>query len=94
MIIVSGTITLKPGRRDDFLAASQAAMRLARQADGCRRFVVAADPIEADLVNVYEEWDSEAALMAFRGQGPSTEMRGMIAGADVERHQVSASGPA
>lgn len=94
MIIVSGVITLHPGRRGDFLAASEAAVRLARQAPGNRRFVVAADPIEQDLANVYEEWETEAALLAFRGTGPSADMRGMIASADVQRHQVSASGPA
>lgn len=94
MIIVSGTITLQLGRRDDFLAASEPAIRAARQAPGCRRFVVAADPLEPDLANVYEEWETEAALLAFRGEGPSADMRGMIAGADVQRHQVSASGPA
>jgi hypothetical protein len=31
---------------------------------------VAADPIEPDRVNIYEEWESEEALLTFRGAGP------------------------
>jgi quinol monooxygenase YgiN len=94
MIIVSGTLRLQPGRRDDFLKESLDAMKAARVAVGCHAFVVSADPIEVDIVNVYEEWGSEEALLRFRGEGPSADMRGMIAGADVRRHYVAKSGPA
>jgi len=34
-------------------------------------FVVSADPLEPDRVNVYEQWESDAELEAFRGEGPS-----------------------
>jgi quinol monooxygenase YgiN len=94
MIIVSGTITLKPGQREAFLRASAPAMAAAREAPGCRAFVVAADPIEADVANVYEEWDDEEPLLKFRGEGPSADLRDMILSADVRRHEVSKSGPA
>jgi hypothetical protein len=66
----------------------------ARRAVGCRDFVVAADPLEDDRVNVYEEWESEAALVAFRGAGPGDEMGSPILRADVQRHRISSSGPA
>ena len=94
MIIISGTITLRPGQRDAFLQVSAEAMRAARKAPGCAAFVVAADPIEADIANVYEEWDAEGSLLKFRGEGPSGDMRGMILGARVRRHEVARSGPA
>lgn len=94
MLIVSGRITLREGRREEFLAASRGATVQARRARGCRAFVVAADPIEADVANVYEEWDSEDDLLAFRGGGPSSDLRALIASADVRRHEVSRSGSA
>ena len=94
MIIVSGTIRTTPGQRQRFLDASLKAMTMARAAQGCMAFIVAADPIVDDLVNVYEQWESEAAMLAFRGDGPSDEMGSMIAHTDVQRHQVSATGPA
>jgi quinol monooxygenase YgiN len=94
MIIVSGRLYVRPERRDAFLAASLEAVKQARCAAGCLDFVVAADPVEPHRVNVYEHWESEAALAAFRGAGPSSELSAEILRADVKRHQVRSSGPA
>jgi quinol monooxygenase YgiN len=93
MIIVSGRLYVRPERRDAFLAASSEAVKQARRTAGCLDFVVAADPLEPDRVNVYEQWASEAALTAFRGEGPSSELSSEILRADVQRHHVSTSGP-
>jgi quinol monooxygenase YgiN len=94
MIIVSGRIHIRSGARDDFLRLSLEAVALARTAAGCLDFVVAADPLEPDRVNVYEQWESEAALLGFRGEGPGAEQLALIVGADVRRHVVASSGPA
>ncbi len=69
-------------------------MMQARQTAGCKAFVVAADPIEEDLVNILEHWESEEALLAFRGEGPSSDLQDMITGANVQRHYIASSGPA
>jgi quinol monooxygenase YgiN len=94
MLIVSGRIYVRPGARQAFLTSSLAAVAQARSARGCRDFVVAADPIEPDRVNVYEEWESEEALMTFRGAGPDHDVSSSIVRADVSRHVVLSSGPA
>jgi quinol monooxygenase YgiN len=94
MIIVSGTITVRSGRRDAFLASSMEAVRAARAAAGCLDFVVAADPVEPDRVNVYEQWESEDALEKFRGDGPGEDLSADIVDASVSRHVVASSGPA
>ena len=94
MLIVSGRLTLAPGTRNDFLGRSRDAMRAARAAPGCRDFVVAADPIEPDRVNVYEEWDSAESLEAFRGEGPDDALNASIIDAEVRRHEIAGSGPA
>lgn len=94
MVIVSGFLRIRPGRRDAFLALSRAPMIEARKVEGCRAFVVAPDPLEDDRVNVYEEWETESALRAFRRGGPGPELTALIAGAEVRRHQIASSGPA
>ena len=94
MIIVSGRIHVAAEQRDEFVAASLEAVAQARRAEGCRDFVVAARPARAGRVNVYEEWESEAALLAFRGDGPGEELGAQILDAQVRRHEVAASGPA
>lgn len=94
MMIVSGKVYLRSGTREEFLATSRGAIIAARGAPGCRDFVVAADPLEADRVNVYEEWDSEADLLAFRGDGPGQSLTSVIVDASVYRHEIASSGPA
>ena len=93
MIIVSGRLYVRPGSREEFLRTSSNAIALARASHGCRDFVVAADPIEPDRVNVYEEWESEEALLTFRGSGPDQDLASSIVRANVSRHMVASSGP-
>jgi quinol monooxygenase YgiN len=94
MVIVSGRITVRRGTRETFLDMSREAMEMARRFSGCRDFTIAADPIEPDRVNVYEEWDSKEALLAFRGEGPSAAMNSIVISTDVRRHRVSITSPA
>jgi len=94
MIIVSGRIYVAPGQREPFLASSRDAVIEARRAAGCRDFVVAADPLEPNRVNVYEEWDSDTQLEVFRGAGPEPALLSVIEHAEVLRHRVASSGPA
>ena len=94
MIIVSGKIYVRPSTRQAFLQSSVEAVALARRARGCRDFVVAADPLEPDRVNVYEEWESEEALLAFRGAGPDQGLSSSIVRAEVSKHVVASTGPA
>ena len=94
MLIVSGRIYVRPGAREAFLTSTLAAVAQARRTRGCRDFVVAADPIEPDRVNVYEEWESEDALVTFRGDGPGDDVSSSIVRAEVARHVVASSGPA
>lgn len=91
MLIVSGTGTLNEEKCGEFLAASRDAMLKAREAKGCRRVVVAADPIEPNIANVYEERENEAEMLAFRGDGPSSDLRSRIASVAVKRHEVAHS---
>jgi quinol monooxygenase YgiN len=94
MLIVSGSIYVDASGRDAFVDASRDAVVQARRAPGCLDFVVAADPVEPDRVNVYERWESEAELEAFRGDGPGPDLTSDIRRAEVSRYEVSSSGPA
>jgi quinol monooxygenase YgiN len=94
VIIVSGRIHVRPGARAEFLSRSAAAIAQARRTPGCLDFVVAADPLEPDRVNVYEQWESEEALLRFRGDGPGEDLSSRIVRASVARHVVASTGPA
>lgn len=91
MIIVSGRIHVDAAQRDAYLQSCEEVIRLARTAPGCGDFHLAADPIEADRINVYEQWDSVAEVEAFRGSGPSSEQMAAIREAHVVQHEVAST---
>jgi quinol monooxygenase YgiN len=93
MIIVAGHLRVASGDRDVFLERSRAAIELARSAPGCRDFVVAADPLDPERVNVYERWDDRASLHAFRGEGPEDELGALIVSAHVDEFEARPERP-
>jgi quinol monooxygenase YgiN len=91
MIIVSGAIYVDEADREAYLQACSELMLVARTTDGCMDFHLAADPIEPGRINVYEQWESVAAVESFRGSGPSSEQAAAIRDARVFQHEVASS---
>ena len=60
MIVVEAAIRLEdPAGRDALVAASAPIQQATRDdEDGCLVYCFAADPVEADLIQVYELWDA------------------------------------
>ena len=90
MLIIAGQLIVDPTRRAAFLAANTEAGVQARQADGCLDFVQAADPLDLSRINVFERWDTEEHLLAFRGAGQPASDSPPIESADVKRYVISA----
>ncbi|MFG2058622.1 putative quinol monooxygenase [Micromonospora sp. NPDC048930] len=89
MFIVAGTLYVDPAERDAYLASCVEAVRAARSAPGCVDFAVSADLVEPGRINVYERWESDEQLLAFRGSGPNQEQVAAIRGAEVYKFRVS-----
>ncbi|GIH72537.1 MULTISPECIES: putative quinol monooxygenase [Sphaerimonospora] len=94
MIIVSGHLYVAPEVRDAYLAGCVEVVEQARATAGCLDFALAADLVEPGRINVYERWESEAALEAFRGDGTSDEQSVQILDAEVHRYRISSVEPA
>jgi hypothetical protein len=62
----------------------------ARQAIGCLDFVQAADPLDTSRINIFERWDTEDHLLAFRGAGQPESDSPPIQSADVKRYVIAA----
>jgi quinol monooxygenase YgiN len=94
MLIVAGTGQVDPEHRDALLASLVPALHQARSTAGCLDYVVAADPIEPDRVNIYERWESEAHLAthlaAVARTAPSMPH---VRGVEVLRYEISAASP-
>ncbi|WP_309650261.1 antibiotic biosynthesis monooxygenase family protein [Nocardioides sp.] len=94
MLIIAGHLQVGAGERATYLDLVTTATQLARRAPGCREFVQAPDPIEPDRIVIYERWESEAHLLAFRSSDPQGEPVALpdVLGADVARYEISAVG--
>jgi quinol monooxygenase YgiN len=89
VIIVAGHVVVDPAERDDYLSGFVEVVRQARQTPGCLDFSLSADLIEPGRINVFERWESQAALEAFRGSGPSDEQGAAIVSAEVAEYDVT-----
>ena len=73
MVIVAGHVVVDAQQRDDYLSGCVEVVRHARRTPGCLDFSLSADLLEPGRINVFERWESVAAVEAFRGSGPSDE---------------------
>lgn len=91
MIIIAGSLTVDPAQRDRYLKMFAYVTPMAREAPGCLDFVQAADPVDPARINIYERWDTEENLQAFRTSGgppPPADVPEIRAG-DVHKYRIS-----
>jgi quinol monooxygenase YgiN len=88
MVIVAGHLVVDPQDRDAYVSGCVEVVRQARRTAGCLDFVVSADPVDPGRVNIFERWESQAAVEAFRGSGPSDEQGAAIRAASVAEYDV------
>jgi quinol monooxygenase YgiN len=98
MIVISGTITIDPAKRDVAIAAMRDLMAETRKEKGCVTYVMSGDFEDAGCIRLFEEWESQAAIDAhtqaphmkkFGSQVAQLGFRGM----KLERYEVSSKAP-
>ena len=88
MVIVAGQLVVDPEQRARYLATCTDVVEQARRAAGCLDFAISADLVDASRINVFERWESRAAVKAFRGSGPSDEQRDTMLSASISEYDV------
>lgn len=89
MVIIAGHLVVEPAQREAYLSGCIPVVDLARRAPGCLDFSITADLLEPGRINVYERWESQAAVEAFRGSGPSDEQGAAMLDASVAEYDVT-----
>jgi heme-degrading monooxygenase HmoA len=89
VVIVAGHLIVNPNQRDNYLAGCKNVVEQARRAPGCLDFAITADLLDLSRVNVFERWESQATVDAFRGDGPSEGQLGAIISAMVVEYDVT-----
>lgn len=92
VLIIAGHLRTEPSDRDSYVAEGASVVSAARGAPGCLDFAMTADPLDPGRVNVFELWETEADLLAFRGSGPDADTATRIVDADVKRYVVASVG--
>lgn len=92
MLIIAGHLEVKPADRDRYVVECAVIVEAARATDGCLDFSITADSVDPARILIYERWESEAQLLAFRDAGPSGDQQAQILDADVKRYTISSVG--
>jgi quinol monooxygenase YgiN len=92
MLIIAGYLEVSPTERDAWVHDCATAVRMALEAPGCLDYAITADSADPSRVRVFERWEDEESLLAFRGSGPSDDQQAAIVAADVKRYGVSSVG--
>lgn len=93
MLIIAGYLEVDTDVRDEYVATCAEVVRQARASSGCLDFAMTADTLAPGRVNVFERWETEEQLMAFRGSGPDDAQAGQVRNAEIVRYGVSTIGP-
>jgi quinol monooxygenase YgiN len=91
MIIVAGHLVVEPDQRESYSAGCVPVVEQARRTAGCLDFAITAGLLDAGRINVFERWESRAAVEAFRGDGPSGEQQAALLSAEVSEYDVADS---
>ena len=89
MVIVAGHITVEPQQRESYLAGCVSVVERTRGAAGCLDFAITAVPIDPGRVNIFERWESQAALNTARGNAPGFEQAEAMLSVSVADYDVA-----
>ncbi|MBO0885326.1 MAG: antibiotic biosynthesis monooxygenase [Mycobacterium sp.] len=89
MLIIAGTLRVDAADRAAYLDLVARATAMARETPGCLDFAQSPDPLEADRINIFERWESDAALQTFRDLPSEEEPVPPIRAAEVRRYRIS-----
>ncbi|QXC59100.1 antibiotic biosynthesis monooxygenase [Aquihabitans sp. G128] len=94
MLVIAGHLVVDPSERDAYVAGCVAVVEAARATEGCFDFSITADTVDPGRIRIFERWEAEEPLLAFRGSGPSGDQQAAILDADVRRYEISSVGDA
>jgi quinol monooxygenase YgiN len=97
-IVISAQIDLDPAQREEALRSARPHIEAALAEKGCIHYDWSACAMSPTRINVFEEWESEAALAAHFNHVAYTGMRDHIGrfgitGAVSKKYRVDAEGP-
>jgi quinol monooxygenase YgiN len=78
-VVISGEIEVAPDKRETAILDAQPLIAAALAERGCVHYAWTADPAKPGRIHVFEEWDTEADLVAHLADAPYREMAAHLA---------------
>jgi quinol monooxygenase YgiN len=89
MVIVAGHVTVEPEQRETYLAGCVSIVERARGAAGCLDVAITADLVDPGRVNIFERWESQAAVETFRDSASDDERRPPMLSVSVAEYDIA-----
>jgi len=88
MVIVAGHITVDPEQRESYLAGC---MSVVESSPGrwLLDFAITADLLDPGRVNLFERWETQAAVKTFRSSGPSNKQGAATRSVSVAEYDIA-----
>ncbi len=78
-VVISGEIDVNPPKRQAAILDAQPLIAAALAEQGCVHYAWTEDPAKPGRIHVFEEWDTEADLIAHLAAAPYRDMAGHLA---------------
>ncbi len=92
MVIIAGKLYVPAELRDAWVEEHRDVIGRARSMPGCVDLYITADPLEPGRVNMYECWETEQQLDAWRAIADPPARPAEFSG-DVHMYEISSVGP-
>ena len=89
MVIVAGHVTVEPQQREAYLAGCVPIVERARAAAGCLDFAMTADLVDPGRMNLFERWESQAAVKNFRRRAPRNKSGAAMLTVSVAEYDIA-----
>ena len=93
MLIIAGHLDLDPTQRSAYVAAHADLVARARAAEDCLDLAISADPVVAARVNLFERWESEDHLTAWREVADPPQLDVTYLDGDVQKYSIDDVSP-
>ena len=93
MLIIAGHARLAEADRDAYVTAHGDLVERARKSAGCLDVAISADPLDPARVNIFERWDSQASLEAWRAIADAPDTGIELQADDVQLFTVTEARP-
>jgi quinol monooxygenase YgiN len=91
-VIIAGPVFVEPADRDRVVAGLRVVVEAARRYPGCLDVSISPDPVDPGRVNIFEHWETQEILDAWRAIAPPPTSSAELTADRVRKHVVSRTG--